>query len=103
MAYNLNNLYPRPAGTDQRLTVDSTTGGVSFTAFTATAQDAVMFDVQTVDVFATIDGSAPTTSNGHRLYAGTFYTWSVGMANAAKFISSSTATSAAVHASPIGV
>lgn len=106
MSYNLHNLYPKPStggAVAQKITVDSTAGGVQATAYTATATDAVMFDVQTVDVFATIDGTAPTTSNGHRLYAATFYTWSRGMFNAAKFISSTTATNATIYASPLGV
>jgi hypothetical protein len=106
MSYNSNNLYPKPAYSanavvaDQRLTVDSTAGGVQFTAFATPIVNFVMFDVQTADVMCTIDGSAPTTTNGHRLYAGTFYTWSVAMANAAKFIAA-TATSGAIQASPL--
>ena len=102
--YNLNNIFPRPSGgAAQKLTVDSTTGGVQITALTATKNDLVMFDVQTTDVFATVDGTAPTVTNGHRLYAATTYTWSVGMMNAAKFISSTTSTSAVIYLSPLGV
>lgn len=106
MSMNVNNIYPKPAWAssaavaDQRLTVDSTAGGVQFTAVAIPTVTMVMFDVQTADVMVTVDGSAPTTTNGHRLYAGTMYTWSAAMANAAKFIAA-TATSAAVHASPL--
>lgn len=108
MATNINNIYPRPAYAasaavaDQRLTVDSTAGGLQFTAYNIPNVDSVMFDVQTADVMCTIDGSAPTTTNGHRLYAGTFYTWATATFNAAKFIAA-TATSAAIQASPLQV
>lgn len=108
MATNINNIYPRPAYslsavvTDQRLTVDSTVGGVQFTAYAIPNVDCVMFDVQTADVMCTIDGSAPTTTNGHRLYAGTFYTWATATFNAAKFIAA-TATSGVIQASPLQV
>jgi hypothetical protein len=104
MSVNLNNLYPKPANgiTDQRLTVDSTVGGVQFTAMDSLTSNMVMFDVQTADVMCTIDGSAPTTTNGHRLYSATFYTWSVGSFNAAKFIAA-TATSGVIHASALSL
>ena len=93
MATNIQNpLYPRPsynsagtAVTDQRLTVDNTAGGVQFSAFNAITQ-LVVLDVQGADVMCTFDGSAPTTTNGHRLYDGSHYTWSVATAAAAKFI-----------------
>jgi len=102
--YNVNNMYPRPSGgLAQKLTVDSTTGGVQIVAFTATKNDLVMFDVQGTDVFVTVDGTAPTVSNGHKLYATNMYQWSVGMMNAAKFISSTTSTSSIIYLSPLGV
>ena len=101
--FSPNVFFPIPAGSslqDQRLTVDSTVGGVQFTAVDSAKAQFIMFDIQTADVMVTVDGTAPTTTNGHRLYAGTFYTWSTGMVNAAKFIAA-TATSGVVHASPI--
>lgn len=107
MAYNLNNIYPKPAWSagssvaDQRLSVDNTVGGVQFSAFNAST-DLVVLDVQTADVMVTFDSSAPTTTNGHRLYAGTTYTWSRAAATAAKFIRA-TATTAAIHASEFQV
>ena len=67
--------------TDQRLTVDNTAGGVQFSAFNAITQ-LVVLDVQGADVMCTFDGSAPTTTNGHRLYDGSHYTWSVATAAA---------------------
>jgi hypothetical protein len=46
----------------------------------------------------TFDGSAPTTSNGHKLFAGRSYTFSKEAAVKAKFIRSG-GTSAKIHAS----
>ena len=108
MSNNINNLYPKPAYAssapvaDQRLAVDSTAGGLQFTAYDTVSVSLVMFDIQTADVMATIDSSAPTTTNGHRLYAGMAYTWSTAMFNAAKFISA-TGTTAAIQASPLQI
>lgn len=105
----INNVfYPVPAIAanayiaDQRLTVDDTAGGVTFTDYDATQVDVVMFDVQTANCYCTVDDSAPTTSNGHLLLQGTTYTWSVGMFNAAKFIREG-ATSAVLHASALRI
>ena len=89
--YNLNNIFPKPswyrssAVADQRLTVDATAGGVQFSAFNETST-MIVLDVQDADVMVTFDGSAPTSTNGHRLYAGSHYTWSVAAAQQAKFI-----------------
>lgn len=108
MTVNKNNIYTRPAlqGTtylaDQRLTVDATAGGVQFTAYTQTYVDTVELDVQDADVMVTFDGSAPTSINGHRLYAGNRMTWGVARFNAAKFIRQG-ATSAAIQASPSSI
>jgi len=108
MGSNINNIYPKPAFAasvnvaDQRLTVDDTLGGVQFTTFAVPNIDVVMFDVQTADVMCTVDGSAPTTTNGHRLPAATFYMWSAQMVNNAKFIRA-TATSTAIQASALQI
>lgn len=105
MPVNKHNIYTRPAlqGTtylaDQRLTVDDTSGGVTFTDYTASYVDTVELDVQDADVMVTFDDSAPTTSNGHRLQVGTKCTWSVARFNVAKFIRA-TSTNGTVHASP---
>jgi hypothetical protein len=102
-SFNLNNIFPKPAWyrgstvADQRLTVDSTAGGVQFSAFSDTT-NMIVLDVQDADVMCTFDGSAPTTTNGHRLYAGSHYTWSTAAAQQAKFIRQG-ATSAAIQAS----
>ena len=50
------------------------------------------------DDFLPIDGSTPTSTNGHRLYQGRAYTWSTAMAQAAKFIRQA-GTDAVIHAS----
>jgi len=102
--YQYTNLYPVPAinaGTavaDQRLTVDDTAGGVTFTDYTQAEANLVVLDIQTADVMCTFDDSAPTTTNGHRLYATFHYTWNVATFNAAKFIRA-TATSGVIQAS----
>lgn len=103
-----NTLYLKPAvvnGTpvpDQRLTVDATAGGVAFATAFNTATTCVIVDVQTAGVYATFDGSAPTTTNGHYLAQNTSYTWSRATATAAKFIREG-AVSAVIHASEFQV
>ena len=100
-SFNLNNIFPKPAiyrgssVADQRLTVSSS--AVQLSAFGDTT-NMVMFDIQDADVMCTIDGSTPTSSNGHRLYQGRAYTWSTAMAEAAKFIRQA-GTDAVIHAS----
>ena len=102
-AYGLNNLFPKPSTasgspvSDQRLTVDATAGGVQFAAFNLITQ-MIVLDVQDADVMCTFDTSAPTSSNGHRLYQGNSYTWSKDAAARAKFIRQGS-TSATIHAS----
>ena len=104
----VTNLYPIPSGigNDHRLTVDATAGGVQFSqsgkddnidAFDSLTKYIAM-DVQDADVFMTFDGSAPTTSNGHKLFAGRSYTFSKEAAVKAKFIQAGS-TSAKIHAS----
>ena len=102
-SFNLNNIFPKPAWyrgsavSDQRLTVDATVGGVQFSKFSDTS-NMIVLDVQDADVMCTFDGSAPTSTNGHRLYSGSHYTWSTATASAAKFIRQGS-TSAAIQAS----
>jgi hypothetical protein len=83
----VDSVYLVPNGTqaDQALTVDATAGGVQFAAFHADTTHVVL-DVQTADVMCTFDNSAPTSSNGHRLYVGDQYVWPKARAAAAKFI-----------------
>lgn len=102
-AYGLNNLFPKPTivngtpVTDQRLTVDSTAGGVQFSAFNLVTT-MIVLDIQDADVMCTFDNSAPTTTNGHRLYTGNSYTWSKAAATSAKFIRQGS-VSGTIHAS----
>lgn len=102
-SFNLNNIYPKPAIyrgvtiADQRLAVGGSV--VQFSAFNDIT-DMVMFDIQDADVMCTVDGSAPTSTNGHRLYAARAYTWSKAMAQAAKFIQQG-ATAGVIQASEL--
>jgi len=94
----VTNLYPKPTPgvTDQTLTVSSSV--VQFgTAFNSLTRY-IALDVQGADVRVTYDDSAPTTSNGHILFAGRSYTWSKQAAAAAKFIRDG-GTDATIHAS----
>lgn len=54
-------------------------------------------DIQGADCFITFGGETPSTTIGHRLYAGQNYTWSLKAAIQAKFIRAS--TDATVYAS----
>ena len=100
-AYNLNNLFPKPAiyrgsaVADQRLTVSSAV--VQLSAFNDIT-NMVVLDVQDADVMCTFDGSTPSATNGHRLYSGSHFTWSTATAAAAKFIRQA-GTDAAIQAS----
>lgn len=87
-------------------TTVSTSAVAPSTIYTAsTAVDPVIlvtFDVQTSDVRVRWDGTDPTSTVGHRLPAGTAYTWDVDQFNAAKFIRDSGAVSdATIFASPL--
>ena len=82
----------------QSLTVS--TAAVAPTGFTASPDvdgvNYVTFDIQTNSVRVRWDGTDPTGTVGHVLYAGSAYTWSVSQFNASKFIRISTATADAV-------
>ena len=80
------NLYLKPTdgATSQRLTPDTTTEA-TFATFQRSTK-AVSFDVQTNDAFMTIDGSVPSSTNGHKIYAGRAYTLSKEAAIKARFI-----------------
>ncbi len=105
MAYGSSGIgfiYPRPASglVDERLTVSSS--AVPFSSLSTWAAGGlcrmVVLDVQSNDVMVTFDGSTPTSTNGHRLYAGQNYTWSFEAAQKAQFIRVS--ADATIHASP---
>lgn len=82
----VTNLYlvPTQGANAQRLTPDAVTVA-EFGAFDPTSR-VISFDVQTSDVFMTLDGSTPSTTNGHKLFAGRMYSLSKPAAEAAKFI-----------------
>ena len=94
----VTNLYPKPTSgvADQTLAVSD--AAVQFgTAFNSLTRYIVL-DVQLADVRVTYDGSAPTSTNGHILFAGRSYTWSKQAAVAAKFIRDGSVP-ASIHAS----
>lgn len=82
----VTNLYPRPVpGTSgERLAVADSV--VSFSTSYDKLTRYVVLDVQEYDVYVTFDGSNPSGTNGHRLYARQSYTWSKAAADLAKFI-----------------
>ncbi len=85
----VTNLYlsPTQGASAQRLSVTSGTA-VEFGAFDPST-NVISFDVQTADVFMTLDGSTPSTANGHKLYAGRAYSLSIQAARVASFIAAS--------------
>lgn len=100
MSVNINNIYPKPS-TGATATVilgqAVTCPGTSSVQTISTAFNAysnlVFLDVQTADVIVTFDAQTPVAgTTGHRLYAGTNYTWSTASAHAAKFIAATTST-----------
>ena len=94
----VTNLYPKPTKgvTDQTLSI--TTGTSTFSAFNSLTKY-IALDVQDVDVRVTFDGSTPSTSNGHILYAGRAYTFSKAAAEDAIFARKASSGTAVIHAS----
>jgi len=92
-------LVPNGTGNDQALTVADTAGGVSFAAFPADTTH-VLITNDTAEIRYTIDGSAPTTTNGHILAIAEERVWHVLMAAAMKAIRTG-GTSGYLHASPL--
>ena len=90
---------PATGQTDQRLTVDNTSGGVQLTAYPDGVTH-VFLTVEDAQCRFTLDNSAPTTTNGHVLEAGDVCMWPTSWARAAKFIRTGT-TSAVLHVSPL--
>jgi hypothetical protein len=96
------NIYPKPTNgvTDEALAVSSSAVPFS-TAWKDGNTKFVVLDIQSNDVRVTFDGSTPTASNGHILYAGQSFTWHVDTAVAAQFIRVS--ADAVIHASAFTV
>lgn len=90
---------PAPGETDQRLTVDATSGGVQLSAYGARVTH-VFWTLETAQIRCTLDGSAPTSSNGHILEAGDSGVWPRAWFAAAKFIRTGS-SSGVIHASPL--
>lgn len=90
---------PSTGQTDQRLTVDGTTGGVQFTKYGRMVTH-VVYSVENAQCRFTLDDSAPTTTNGHVLEAGDWGIWPASWLNAIKLIRTKT-TSAVIHVSPL--
>lgn len=104
--YNVTQQLPNPARSDgatipsQTLTVS--TAAVTFTDFEIPATQLVVFDVVGYNVRARWDGTAPTSTIGHKLLADFAYQWPAAMFNAASFIRDTGATGdATVFASPL--
>jgi len=96
-----DRLVPNATESDQALTVDATAGGVQFAAFHADTTH-VFWTSETAECRVTFDNSAPTTTNGHAVPAGSNGTWTKALAAAAKFIRTG-ATSAVISASQLKV
>lgn len=78
------------------------TDAVAFTAFSVPDTDWVVFDVVTSPVRVRWDGTAPTSTVGHKLLVGKTYQWTVDMFNAAQFIRDTSASvDATLFASPL--
>jgi hypothetical protein len=90
---------PTQGESDARLTVDATSGGVKFAAWEEQVTH-IFLTVETAQCRFTLDGSAPTSTNGHILEAGDSGVWPASWFIAAKFIRTG-ASSAVIHASPL--
>lgn len=88
MTNNISNIYPKPATgvSDERLTVSNVVVTLTASGWDVPNTKQVIWDVQTNDIMVTFDGSNPSSTNGHRLYAGESGTWSLQLAKAARFI-----------------
>lgn len=107
MNTQINVLFPYPARSGgsavaaQNLTVSTSATGFA-TTWDVNASPIVTMDVQTSNVRVRFDGTDPTSTVGHILYAGMSYSWSAAMANSARFIrDTSAAADAKIFASPL--
>lgn len=111
MAYSLNHgLFPKRAisadGTPTAsqsttvLTVAIAPTGYSGST-TLSAPNLVTLDIQVANIRVRWDGTDPTSSSGHILYAGLGYTFDVDMYNACKFICDGAGSTATIFASPL--
>lgn len=96
----ISNIYPvpTPGATDTNYTISSSAVDYSDMSMTVNSLTRyIVFDVTGADVRVTFDGSAPTSSNGHLVYAGQSYTWALTTFKLAKFIRAAS-TDAVIHA-----
>lgn len=110
MNSQINVLYPMRAVTVAGPVASQATA-VSTAAVTPTGYSAdnvgggvavVTFDVQTSNLRCRWDGTAPTSTVGHLLFAGTNYTWNVTQYNNAQFIRDTLASAdGSIFASPM--
>ncbi len=78
------------------------TDAVSFTSFSVPDTDWVVFDVVTSAVRVRWDGTAPTSTVGHKFLPGMSYQLEVEMFNASQFIRDTTGSvDATIFASPL--
>ncbi|MFA6046262.1 MAG: hypothetical protein WC718_14860 [Phycisphaerales bacterium] len=96
---DLYALRPSDGKLDQALTVDSTSGGVQLTAYGEIVTH-VFWTCEAAQCRFTLDGSAPTTTNGHPLEAGDVGVWPASWLRTAKFIRTGS-TSAILQVSPL--
>jgi hypothetical protein len=97
---NINNIYPKPSTgsgatviAGQSVTCPGSSSVATITTAFSGFSNLVFLDVQTADVIVTFDNATPVAgTTGHRLYAGTNYTWSTATAHAAKFIAATSST-----------
>jgi|SRR6056297_501224 len=94
----VTNLYPRPTPNMNGESLSVPDSVVSFSTTYNKLTRYVALDVQDADVYVTFDGSDPSGTNGHKLYAGQAYTWSKDAARVAKFIRAAGVT-ATIYAS----
>jgi hypothetical protein len=98
---NINNLYPKPstgAGATvilgQGITAPASGTTTAFTTAFNAYSNLCFVDIQSADVIVTFDNQTPVAgTTGHRLYAGTNYTWSTAAAKDAKFVAATTSSS----------
>ena len=104
MYSQINILYPKRCSNGSAIIADQSlavsTVAVTPVGYTETSVALVTFDVQGGTVRARWEGTAPTSSSGHALAAGSAYTWNVDMFNNCQFIRQD-ATDAVIFSSPL--
>ena len=106
----VTNLYPKPLSAVKLRKMEVNSTSVAYSLINDPASGTVLsdgstagafnsltrylvIDVQDADAFVTYDGSTPSSTYGHRLFAGRSYTWSKVAAEKATFVATGTITS----------